>query len=153
MLTMLPNGVFALISSHLNYVDRSSLRSTCSFCSTHTPWTQVDGVSALLHNIIQNVSNNFEFSSGVDEIARGLTTSYICKVYINYAILFQKVRRSSGTFVYIRILTLERNNLNPDEIENMAMMFLSYTPMECPLLSTNKYMQKLLHMVNTSTTS
>lgn len=125
----LPGDILVNIVNNLDLKDKVMFKCTTKRFHGMTELSTDELLCVMLHDIISNVGNNYDITTSGIELARGVSISYILNVYINYAILFQKVRNHSGTTFYIKIMTLDRHKINQETLHQLVSTFQSYGPL------------------------
>ena len=134
----LPYGCIYQIERHLSTIDKVNLKLVCKsnyFCIVIRT---NEKLVFMLRNLVENVGRNYEIRSCTEVKSKNLHVSYLLNIYINSAIFFQKLRTQTGVELYVRIMTLDRRNIQSESIQKIVDNFKQSAAIECTHIDNPK---------------
>ena len=132
----------------LNIKTRSIYQTVDSWRRDNVKVDKQDLLLYLLHDILSNVGNNYDFVTSNSSSLQGINVSYVLNVYIDGAIFFRKVRSYSGVTMYVKVLNFSRNNLNNETVHEILCAFQKLAPIEAHDHGNNHKINKFLTLIN-----
>ena len=128
LLEDLPEACLAEIEQYLDTISIVNLKRTSRRFNIFCVISLHDKLVLLLIDMICNVGNNYDISTVNDIVSHALTISYLLNIYINSAIFFQKVKTHNGIVLYVRLMTIDRRNVDRDNVVKIVKTFMESQP-------------------------
>ena len=127
-LTDLPDACIYQIQGYLDTRSKVAFKKTNLRTSFFCVIPLDEKLVFILNDIIRNIGNNYDMATCREIVSHSLKISYLLNVYINTAIFFQKVKTHTGIVLYVRLMTIDRRNLDVENTKKIVEIFMSSHP-------------------------